>query len=258
MCLNGTCVSLCAPTMQKHITRYKMWNGTYKQMIWPRWPYVTIAPFYMSGECTTKVPSGRYAWKVSWKLSPSPHGYGWIAHGSDIAHLGDVKPRTSSKVQDIVKCFCKSTTLNITKRCRLRKQGCPCMDYELVHWRSVFEFSGLVIRITDTWKVNPLYSSDRDSTGCGLPAGRGGCFAWQHHRESSHVAVYYADLYLMTPPLILLPDTVLLLADPALVLWLTQTIADSDISRFSSAAGAGSRMFTPQFLEWVRRIQPVC
>ena len=64
-----------------------MWNGTYKQRIWPKWPYATIAPFYTSGECTTKVSSGRYAWKVSWKLSPPPHGYGWIAHGSDIAIL---------------------------------------------------------------------------------------------------------------------------------------------------------------------------
>ena len=32
-----------------------MWNGTYKQRIWPKLPYVTIAPFYTSGECTTKV-----------------------------------------------------------------------------------------------------------------------------------------------------------------------------------------------------------
>ena len=40
----------------------------------------------------------------------------------------DVQPRASSKVLDIVKCFCKST-IYITKRCRLRKQGCPCMVY---------------------------------------------------------------------------------------------------------------------------------
>ena len=40
-----------------------------------------------TGECTTKVSSGSYTWKVSWKLSPSPHN-GWIAHGSDIAILG--------------------------------------------------------------------------------------------------------------------------------------------------------------------------
>ena len=48
------------------------------------------------------------------------------------SHIGDVQPRASSKVLDIVKCFCKSTTLYITKRCRLRKQGCPCM----VHFRA--------------------------------------------------------------------------------------------------------------------------
>ena len=119
--------------------------------------YVTIAPFYTSGECTTKVSSGRYAWKVSWKSSPSPHGYGWIAHGCDISILGMSQPRAASKVLDIVKCFCKSTTLYITKRCRLRKQGCSCMvhfgpmsivlylsllsDYKLVHWRSVLSRS---------------------------------------------------------------------------------------------------------------------
>ena len=55
-----------------------------------------------------------------------------VAHVSDISILGMSQPRAPSKVLDIVKCFCKSTTLYITKRCRLRKHGCPCM----VHFRA--------------------------------------------------------------------------------------------------------------------------
>ena len=51
-----------------------------------------------TGECTTKVSSGSYTWKVSWKLSPSPHN-GWIAHGSDIAILG------MSNIVHPVKCW---------------------------------------------------------------------------------------------------------------------------------------------------------
>ena len=122
-------------TIQKHITPYKMWNGTCKQRILPKWPYVTIAPFYTSGECTTKVSSGRYAWNVSWKLSEVISFPTWLwldCTWKWYSHLGDVQPRASSKVLDIVKCFCKSTTLYITKRCRLRKHGCPCM----VHFRA--------------------------------------------------------------------------------------------------------------------------
>ena len=40
--------------------------------------------------------SGTDAWKVWWKVAPSPHGYGWIVHGSDLSILGMSQPRASS------------------------------------------------------------------------------------------------------------------------------------------------------------------
>ena len=133
-----------------------MWNGTYKQRIWPKWPYVTLTPSYTSGECTTKVPSGRYAWKVSWKLSPSPHGYDWIAHGSDIAILGMfnhvhplkcwilwsasaslllfISQRDVAYANRVVHAWCTFGPLSIVLYLSLLS------DYKLVHWWSVFEF----------------------------------------------------------------------------------------------------------------------
>ena len=144
-------------TIQKHITRYKMWNGTCKQRIWPKWPYVTIAPSYTSGECTTKVSSGRYAWNVSWKLSEvisfPTWLCGWIAHGSDIAillmsnHVHPVKCWILWSVsaslllfislRDVVyenmfvHAWCIFWPLSIGLYLSLLS------DYKLVHWRSV-------------------------------------------------------------------------------------------------------------------------
>ena len=90
------------------------------------------------------------------KLSPSPHGYGWIAHRSDIAILG-----MSNHVHP-VKCwilwsFSASLLLCISLRDVVYEDmvvhaWCTCgplsivlylsllSDYKLVHWRSVFEF----------------------------------------------------------------------------------------------------------------------
>ena len=59
--------------------------------------------------------------------SPSPHGHGWIVRGGEISISWMTQPRAPSKVLDIVKCSCTSTTPCSTTRCRCRQQGRLCM-----------------------------------------------------------------------------------------------------------------------------------
>ena len=59
--------------------------------------------------------------------APSPHGHGWVVHGSDISILWMSQSHAPSKVLEIMKCSCKSTTPCCTKKCSCRQQGHHCM-----------------------------------------------------------------------------------------------------------------------------------